>query len=503
MSIALTKYARDLDRIRIGWPWHGLLQQVSDGLCTLTSPTGEVVNFPLGDTSHAISAAVAKTSTDSWRYGICQRYVIPGLPVPTTTPAEQAAGMTWQNTFIKSGIAYTPGGGDVLIDEDNKVWRTTLIFSGYRPSQLVIWHGVAGAWAEKMRVAIADPGFVAAVSNLYSLSMTSSSTGRLRVYSIYEYATNRPTRCWTMNITGRVNDGSLAVSLTRLMDSDISGATGTTITDTLYSGTATVAMTLWQMESTRPTSGSAWGPFVVSSPAVKTTFNFGGPFSNSSNATPGATAAAFPPAATGSDLIQYTWTSTPSNPGSGFAAEEAQQSWTFNRVDVFAPWSKIGYFIGTDDQLVAVYSYSTRTTTESGTREMGYLANTYDQTRVIDTSAHATIGGRTTIGWHKVQTIVRNVQTGVTTSDTTTGGDGAVHNLLQHGFRAVCVAQKVTATLSWQQYVAGQFFDAPCFQKFGPLNWPLPLNDCPKFSIHPTTGAIAVRATDGRPISWV
>lgn len=501
MSWDISPFAIDLDKVKIGWPWHGLLQQQSDVLCTLTSPTGEVVNFPNGDTTHPVSAAVALTTAASWRYGQCQRYQIPGLPAATTTPSEQAQGMTWQNWFCKSGIAWTPGGGDILIDEDNKVWRTTLVYSGFRPTQMVIWHGQSGAWAEKMRVTIPDPGFLASISNWFNSTMTCSSSGRLRVYSVFEYASPRPTWCFTMTITGRVEDASVSISVNRLIDIGISNLAGIDVTDSLYSGTVSGYTKLWLMEATKNDPGAPWSPFVKSEPEQTTNWSRSQTYSNSVDPTPPLSGNdGFPAAPAGSDLIIYTWSATPDG---GTVADESQFGWDYQRVDVNAPWTLIGYFVGTDDQVVAVRSYLSRTTNETGQKQEGSTTNTHEQTRVIDWSSHAVIGGRSTAGWHKTQTIVRDVQTNTTISDTTTGSDGAIQNLLAHGYRAICVTQKITAAVIRQQYIAGQFSDAACFQKFTTSNWPFSLADCPKFSIHPVTAEIATRVADGRPISWV
>lgn len=503
MSWDIQKWAVDLDRAKIGWPWHGLLQQVSDTMCTLTSPTGEVVNFPNGDTSHPISSAVALTSTASWRYGRCQQFKIPGHPAATTTPAEKAQGITWQNWFCRSGIANIPGGGDVLIDESNKVWRTTTIFSGYRPAQLVIWHGVNGAWAEKMRVTIPDPAFQRSIINFFNLAMTSSSTGRLRIYSIYEYGGPAASHCLKLTVTGSVADGSIAINVEKLMDYGIPDQSGVLETDTLYSGSSSDATTLWLMRATRSTPGSDWSSFALDPSGQTTTWNRSRTYSNSPNPTPAIVGNdGYPTAPAGDELTLYGWSAHPSSPTSTFS-EQYQSSWVYERTDVFAPWSLLGYFVGTDDQVVPVRSYLTRTTVQSGDKHEGAFTNTHQYTKVISTRSHATIGGRSTAGQGKTQTIVQNVQTNTTVSDTTTGNDGQVVNLLCFNNRAVVIGEKLTASVLRHLYIAGQFSDAAIYPSASGTTWPPQITSMPKFSIHPVTGEIATRVNDGRPISWV
>lgn len=106
---------------RFGDPWHGLYRN-------------GVLELPNGSTR-----AHAPTPTR----GDCFVVKVPGLPAPTNTAADAAAGRTWLNYALLAGVDHTlyrtnlSENGWVYIDPNNKAWLVEMAWGAGRQLQLL------------------------------------------------------------------------------------------------------------------------------------------------------------------------------------------------------------------------------------------------------------------------------------------------------------------------------------------------------------------------------
>ena len=473
------------DVIKIGWPWHGALQQVSPTMYTLTSPTGEVVNLPAGDLSHALSYPVSLTGATSWRTGKCQRYQIPGIPPAVTTPAERADGMTWLNYFIKSGIADFGLGYNRIIDASGKPWLIKLRYTSFVPSAIEIWHNVNGTIVKRNEISITPPSqpFVRTLSTLYRNGLTVSSNGCLMAFNYFDIDNPEPIWSFSITITGSVLDNTLAAEITKLLDSDMPGMTGTTgnALTHWFSGTWTnqVKWILYKAP-VDPEGNAVWGAGVLV-PGENFTSDSGSygpvPSSYNTNAFPGHVA----PAGWVDGDYAYGWFT------SGIL------TFTLNETSInnYGSFKCIGFFIGHDDTLVRVDSvYSREMNGVSESTHAGVTSSSLITTH----SDFVRVGSRESARVSTSGSLINGVETPA-------GQRGQVVNLLSEGHRAVAIATPVASGFSAYAYICGQVQDAAVYPTvFSSANaFPAP----PNFSIHPVTGAILTRPNDGYPVSWV
>lgn len=473
---------------KIGWPFHGLLEQISATQYRLSAP-GAVLTFNAGDLSHAIAYPISLTGAASWRTGLCQRYQIPGLPMPTTTQDEADLGMTWLNYFIQSGIAHFGTGYRALVDEAGKPWRAVLKHVGNRPSSLEIWGNVAGVFGKKMDIAIPDPGFVYSIATLAKLGITCSSSGRVIVCNYFDYEGDTAKRTALITITGSVYNGTLAAACTKLVDSDISGLSGVEGSSTsTNTGTFSAHMDFKLQYADMGSQG--WGPWIDEGSV--TTQSWVGTFGPStvdniiSAALPGTSPPTAPPTTA---TRTWRWISIPAT---------YDDTRSGDSVATFSTFSCLGYFVGHDDTVQRVdrrykrYSY--------GTQYKPYGTQDAQLHATITYSDYADIGSRSSAAISDYDEF-SGVNT--TTQTRVAGARGVVVNLLAHGHRAVAVAASVVGApnIYTYSYACGQVGDAPLF--------PMALStaaihpDPPNFSVHPVNGQIAARPADGYPISWV
>lgn len=478
------------DPIKIGWPWHGLLEQVSPTLCTLTSPSGQVINFPAGDTSHAISYPVNLTTSTSWRSGICQRFQIPGLPVPATTPAELADGMTWLNYFVQSGIAKFPGAYAVLVDEDNLAWHWNWEYVGMRPAVIKILHCVNGAFVTKLQINIPDPGFVRVPINVKTIAFTSSSNGRTLAFNVFGLNNPLPIWSFTLDITGRVLDGSLAATITKLVDDGISGLSGTQGDGTTFTftGTWSASASFKQQEATMGSQG--WGPYIDNGVTDINTAGGGYGPTNASSIT-GAQLPGVPqpplPATTATKT--YRWLMT--------AYDDDRSGYSES---LFTSFDCMGYFIGHDDQLIRIDQNYEKKSWGTDVKAMGSPNVTLHAE--VEYSDYATVGATVS-----PKVTVKDVFHGVNQASQTqaAGPRGWVVNLLEGSRKGVAVVEATGVPDQYRyRYVVCQAGSASLYPSVFSITaqnlyWP----DPPNFSVHPVTGQIATRANDGYSISWV
>lgn len=474
------------DVVKIGWPWHGALQQVSPTMYTLTTPTGEVINLPAGDLSHAISYPVSLTGAASWRTGKCQRYQIPGLPPAVTTPAERAEGMTWLNYFVQSGIADILPGYSKLVDESGKAWHCKIIWSAVStPVTIEIWHVVNGAMVKRSQISVTPPAapFVNTFVIVARRGVTVSSTGRLMAVNVFDIDDPVPKRVFSVTITGSVLDNTLAAEITKLVDADISGMTGTTgnALTHWFSGTWTnQGKWILYKAPVDPEGNAVWGAGVLV-PGENFTSDSGSygpvPSSYNTNAFPGHVA----PAGWVDGDYAYGWFT------SGIL------TFTLNETSInnYGSFKCIGFFIGHDDTLVRVDSvYSREMNGVSESTHAGVTSSSLITTH----SDFVRVGSRESARVSTSGSLINGVETPA-------GQRGQVVNLLSEGHRAVAIATPVASGFSAYAYICGQVQDAAVYPTvFSSANaFPAP----PNFSIHPVTGAILTRPNDGYPVSWV
>jgi len=493
-----------LDRItKIGWPWHGKLQQVSDTRCTLTSPTGEVINFDNGDLSHAIAYPVSLTGASSWRSGICQRYQIPGIAAATTTPDEQAEGMTWLNYFIESGIARFGGSYDTLIDDDNKPWRIKVLFTGFVPTKIEVWHVVAGVMVKRLDVDIPAPGFVSSPPTLYAMGRTVSSTGRYMVYNMFGAGTDTPFWAFSITITGSVIDETLAATVSRLIDSDITGLSGSESVP--LSSTATWSRFVRHRLYRTPIGYTAWS-VVEGSGQDGTDSGSWGPSSTGFLTTYGTQADSVayptPTVPADDDDYHYGWNVNTGSFVSG--PEKYYVGYTENQVEYFRSWKCIGYFVGHDDTLVRAESWYERKTATTTTRATEEYADIIGH-QEIEYFDYLKIAGRETARVRVVE--VKDGVNSTWTVTTPAAPRGLVVNCIARGHRAVALANATGTSIgAYDQYafahVCGQVADAALYPATFLYNGS-EVPQSPNFSVSPVTGELFTRVGDGRPVCFV
>lgn len=476
------------DVIKIGWPWHGALQQVSPTMYTLTSPTGEVVNLPAGDLSHALSYPVSLTGATSWRTGKCQRYQIPGIPPAVTTPAERADGMTWLNYFIKSGIADFGLGYNRIIDASGKPWLIKLRYTSFVPSAIEIWHNVNGTIVKRNEISITPPSqpFVRTLSTLYRNGLTVSSNGCLMAFNYFDIDNPEPIWSFSITITGSVLDNTLAAEITKLLDSDMPGMERVEDTGSIFTGNYTASRDHALIKSTW--LGTGWSAWELTGQTETTSIaGSWGPIGVSYIDGRGLEYPAWPSAKPDdTDTETYRWAA------SGSSLYAANETYYSHRNSIKC----IGFFIGHDDSIVRVDSVSGRSTAGTASISEGSADETMHGTTTY--SDYLIIGGR-----ESIRISDYDEYSGVNQATITkyAGPRGVVVNLLADGYRAVALANTVNDSLKRYSYICAQVADASLFPSTFSTSSSFPTP--PNFSIHPVTGAILTRPDDGYPVSWV
>lgn len=101
---------------RFGDCWHGIWRQST---LKITTPSGPVVDTP----------GQAPQPAPWGTHGECNALIIPGLPVPTNTAQDTAAGATWLNYALLSGHyrrLYGKPVSAIYLDPANKPWKIDL-----------------------------------------------------------------------------------------------------------------------------------------------------------------------------------------------------------------------------------------------------------------------------------------------------------------------------------------------------------------------------------------
>lgn len=172
-----------------GFPWHGLYRAATG---KITTPTGLQIDAPWS--SYFINT------------GHCYMVQIPGLPVPTTTPEDQAKGMSWVNYALLSGAARTLYGvelgsdASIYIDSHNNPWLMRVSLGGSRASAAI------GAAVSLRRFGKIGP--VEAPIN-YSMVTAAFSTSASYPYSGWSWAEHFDiSRDGRQHLIGIARDGS-------------------------------------------------------------------------------------------------------------------------------------------------------------------------------------------------------------------------------------------------------------------------------------------------------
>jgi len=483
------------DVVKIGWPWHGLLEDIGGGNARLTTPAGVVIDFPAGDMSHPISGAVA---IGEWKNGRSTRYKIPGLPPASTPPDDAAGGMTWLNYFIESGIAKLGGVyAGVYIDSDGVPWRMLLgspLDSGI-PS-VVYMRRRDGTNAAV--VTIARPTFANDSPLHIAAPATQSSTGNLVVGNVFRTTMlNRPVMSWRLDITGSVGSGTVQAVMTKIVDNNNG------ITESTTTGGWTAEWQrhhVWQLyqcgdscsyvpgydtpgEDTSGVSSGPLGTGIKSHPYI-------GIFAHADN--PGAK----PPIPV--DGNNYSWNAGAF--GANTFAGGGYVGYTSVSVAETAFRECLGYFVGVDDGIKSAWAHSHRV-------DRTDAVQTFDLAMDISGVRRITVENWIVVGGYESE----RYETVVEVNTFANGVDDKVYgpplprfiNMLRRGGRYVI--QCAPFGESSQRYrVAVSESDAK--QLFGYTfsisTWP-PINPTVCASVNPATGAIAARSTDGRAVCWV
>lgn len=483
------------DVVKIGWPWHGLLEDVGGGNARLTTPAGVVIDFPAGDMSHPIAAAVA---LGEWKNGSSRRYQIPRLPAAATDPEEVAAGMTWLNYFIDSGVAKLGGGySGVYIDSDGVPWRMFLgsPLDSDIPSVVYLRHRDG---TDAAVVTISRPTFVNDSVSHIAAPFTQSSTGNLVVGNVFRTTMlNRPVISWRLDITGSVAAGNVQAVMTKIVDNN-NGVTESTTSGgwtaewqrhhvwTLYQCADSCGYVPGYDTPGTDTSGVASGPLgtgMLSDPHI-------GIFARASDPGPE------PPIPIAGD--NYFWNAgalgTNTFAGGGYVG------YTSVRIEETAFRECLGYFVGVDDGIKSAWAHSRRVDRTDSVQ-------TFDLAMDVSGVRRITVENWIVVGEYESA----RYETVVEVNTFANGVDDKVYgpplprfiNMLRRGGRYVIQCAPVGE--SSQRYrVAVSESDAK--QLFGYTfsisPWP-PINPTVCASVNPATGAIAARPTDGLPVCWV
>lgn len=198
---------------KIGNPWHGLYR----------AATGKVTPPAGGDIDRSGYAPLS---------GDCWLIQIPGLPVPTTTPAEAAAGKTWTNyALISDGSVYGTYMGDpIYVDPAGRPWRVMISHGGNRVDKVI------NVTVSAKRFGLVAPG-TAGTTTLSAMSVTFDTHPDYPVYDgeysgsvLLDVAVNGRkiligvsrhrgySAIAEVTLTGSPADGSFASSLALLAD---------------------------------------------------------------------------------------------------------------------------------------------------------------------------------------------------------------------------------------------------------------------------------------------
>lgn len=483
-----------LDEVeKIGWPWHGRLEDIGGGASRLTTDAGVVVDFPAGDLSHPISGAVA---AGGWRAGWCQRYKIPGLPIPVTTPGEQSLGMTWLNYFIHSGIA-NPGGyqayDGVYIDSDAVPWRIAFA----QPQGAKVPTGIQfldAAGQEVLLVSIAGQAFSADLPPSIYIGATQSEDGAVHVRNVFGSALQRPVISYRIDIAGSVAGGSVTATMSKLIDNSFGL---TTVNSPPFEWSAT-----WQRHHVHQLYqyGDSWG-YVP---------GFDTPGTDTGGSVSGVGAPSFsghpfqgvfyythlnPPPPLPLPGPNYAWDAGPL--GSNTFAGGGYIGYSEHREDIYEFSECLGFFVGIDGSVVDAWAHSRRVI-ESDTVQSfdpGMSRQTVERHLWDDWIA---VGG---IESPKIQTLT---ETHTVVDNLASVEYGPERPRFVNGIRYnrnfIVQCSPSSPGIQLASIAIGQFQLASLYPATidSSIVWP-PL---PNLSVHPVSGAIATRS-DGLPISWV